>query len=56
MMIMKSLKKLLITVIGFCQIQLNYIDTDIQAGMKGYKLTEEKNVPLVIMEQLKVEL
>ena len=24
----------------FCQIQLNYIDTDIQAGMKGYKLTE----------------
>ena len=29
----------------FCQIQLNYIDTDIQAGMKGYKLTEEKNVP-----------
>ena len=37
----------------FCQIQLNYIDTDIQAGMKGYKLTEEKNVPLVIMEPIK---
>ena len=31
----------------------NYIDTDIQAGMKGYKLTEEKNVPLVIMEPIK---
>ena len=37
----------------FCQIQLNYIDTDIQAGMKGYKLTEEKNVPLVFMEPIK---
>lgn len=37
----------------FCQIQLNYMDTDEQAGMKGYKLAEEKNVPLVIMEPVK---
>ena len=37
----------------FCQIQLNYLDTDIQAGMKGYKLTEEKNIPLIIMEPIK---
>ena len=37
----------------FCQIQLNYMDTDIQAGMKGYELTEELNVPLVIMEPVK---
>ncbi len=37
----------------FCQIQLNYIDTDEQAGMKGYKLAEEKQVPLVIMEPIK---
>ena len=37
----------------FCQIQLNYMDTDEQAGMKGYKLTEEKNIPLVIMEPIK---
>lgn len=37
----------------FCQIQLNYMDTDEQAGMKGYKLAEEKNVPLVIMEPIK---
>lgn len=37
----------------FCQIQLNYMDTDEQAGMKGYKLCEEKNVPLVIMEPIK---
>lgn len=37
----------------FCQIQLNYMDTDEQAGLKGYKLAEEKNVPLVIMEPIK---
>ncbi len=37
----------------FCQIQLNYMDTNVQAGLKGYKLTEEKQVPLVIMEPVK---
>ncbi len=37
----------------FCQIQLNYMDTQIQAGMKGYALTEELGVPLVIMEPVK---
>ena len=37
----------------FCQIQLNYMDTDEQAGMKGYALAEQKNVPLVIMEPIK---
>ncbi len=42
----------------FCQIQLNYMDAAEreefqQAGMKGYRLTEEKNVPLVIMEPVK---
>ena len=37
----------------FCQIQLNYMDTDTQAGMKGYQLTEELNVPLIIMEPVK---
>lgn len=37
----------------FCQIQLNYMDTEIQAGMKGYALTEELNIPLVIMEPVK---
>lgn len=37
----------------FCQIQLNYMDTEIQAGMKGYKLTEKLNVPLIIMEPVK---
>ena len=37
----------------FCQIQLNYMDTEEQAGMKGYELTVQKQVPLVIMEPVK---
>lgn len=37
----------------FCQIQLNYMDTDEQAGMRGYQLTESRNIPLVIMEPIK---
>lgn len=37
----------------FCQIQLNYMDADEQAGLRGYRLTEEKQVPLVIMEPVK---
>lgn len=37
----------------FCQIQLNYMDANIQAGMRGYRLTEEKGIPLVIMEPIK---
>lgn len=40
----------------FCQIQLNYMDAkDVggQVGMKGYELTEKKQVPLVIMEPVK---
>ncbi len=37
----------------FCQIQLNYMDTELQAGMKGYALSEELNVPLIIMEPIK---
>lgn len=37
----------------FCQIQLNYMDTEEQAGMKGYELTEKMGVPLVIMEPVK---
>lgn len=37
----------------FCQIQLNYMDTEEQAGMKGYLLAEKKQVPLVIMEPIK---
>lgn len=37
----------------FCQIQLNYMDAESQAGLKGYRLTEEKKIPLVIMEPVK---
>lgn len=37
----------------FCQIQLNYMDTEEQAGMKGYELAEKKQVPLIIMEPIK---
>ncbi|MCM1118757.1 MAG: aldo/keto reductase [bacterium] len=37
----------------FCQIQLNYMDADEQAGLKGYALAEEKGVPMVIMEPVK---
>lgn len=37
----------------FCQIQLNYMDTQEQAGMKGYALAEEKQIPMVIMEPVK---
>lgn len=37
----------------FCQIQLNYMDTDEQAGLKGYELTEKLGIPLVIMEPVK---
>ena len=41
------------TVPGFCQIQYNYVDTDIQAGDRGYALTEKLGIPLVIMEPVK---
>jgi len=37
----------------FCQIQLNYMDTEHQAGMKGYELAERLGVPMVIMEPVK---
>jgi len=37
----------------FCQIQLNYMDTDVQAGKKGYQLAEKLGIPMVIMEPIK---
>lgn len=37
----------------FCQMQLNYVDTVIQQGMKGYELTEKLGIPVVIMEPIK---
>lgn len=37
----------------FCQIQLNYMDTDEQAGMAGYALAESLGVPMIVMEPVK---
>lgn len=37
----------------FCQIQLNYMDTEEQAGLKGYELAASKGVPVIVMEPVK---
>ena len=37
----------------FCQIQYNYMDTEEQAGDRGYKLAEDKGIPMVIMEPVR---
>lgn len=37
----------------FCQIQYNYMDTEEQAGDKGYALAEELGIPMVIMEPVR---
>ncbi len=37
----------------FCQIQLNYLDQDIQQGIQGYYDLEKRKIPVIIMEPLK---
>ena len=37
----------------FCQIQLNYMDTEEQAGLRGYELATKLDIPVVIMEPVK---
>ncbi|MGE4277433.1 MAG: aldo/keto reductase [Lawsonibacter sp.] len=37
----------------FCQIQLNYMDTNHQAGLRGLELANRKGIPVVVMEPVK---
>jgi predicted aldo/keto reductase-like oxidoreductase len=37
----------------FCQLQYNYLDTEEQAGQRGYDLTKKLGVPLIVMEPIK---
>ncbi|MFA7009642.1 MAG: aldo/keto reductase [Bacilli bacterium] len=37
----------------FCQIQLNYMDDEIQQGIKGYHDLVKRQIPVVIMEPVK---
>ena len=37
----------------FCQIQLNYMDTEHQAGLRGLELARSLAVPVVVMEPVK---
>lgn len=37
----------------FCQIMLNYLDTNYQAGMKGYRLAQSLDIGIIAMEPLR---
>lgn len=38
---------------AFCQIQLNYMDSDHQAGVRGLRYAAARGIPVVIMEPIK---
>ena len=37
----------------FCQIQLNYVDTENQQGIEGYEALRDRGIPIMIMEPVK---
>ena len=37
----------------FCQLQLNYMDTEFQAGAEGFRYAADKGIPMIVMEPLK---
>ncbi len=37
----------------FCQLQLNYLDMEVQAGLRGYELAKSRGTAVVVMEPVK---